>query len=644
MSKLGNLSRRRSSRLFGVLTATLMAFVLVGAQASLALADEPTATTAPQETPPPEEQTPPPENTPAEEPAEQPAEEAPPEEPPTQDAQPIEASDLSQSGNAQAFAADSGNESESRVVTLGSRTLARVSDNDDGNVCPPLDGKWEVGSGWEGSSAPGITVTSSGEGSITFTVASGYTLTAICMKTGNGVNAGDWSVNASFPVVGPATVTVTSSGGQGAGLSHITFSTETSTTPEDTYKLKVKKLWDPLEGGTSDTPPGDLPEGFQLTLTGQDNNGSMTCSYDGGSLDCTGNLEVEDGDTVSVTENVDGWTGPSEATADCESEENETGGTDTECTISVTNVQDQEPENSYKLKVKKLWDPLEGETTKSPPGDLPEGFQLTLTGQSNNGSLTCSYVAASLSCDGNLVVQDGDTVTVTENLEGWTGPSEATADCESTENETGGYDTYCTIEVTNVQDQKPENTYKLSVIKQWVVNGQPTTQPPAELPAGFQLVLGGQGQNTGSLTCSYVAGSLDCSGNLVVSDGETVSVTENADGWTGPSEATADCESSENETSGIDTECTISVMNVAVPVVPTPTPTPTVGAEVETKTERASEQNDPAAQRVEGTSGDDELAFTGTDVIMMIVLAVGLALAGATLMYLDRREQKRSQN
>lgn len=95
------------------------------------------------------------------------------------------------------------------------------------DVCPTLDGKYEIPQGWQGTPAPGITVIASSEESFTFQVAAGYTLVGLCFKTGQG---GGGSVSASLPIVGPATVTISKTT-MGGGLSHVTFDTEITVTP-----------------------------------------------------------------------------------------------------------------------------------------------------------------------------------------------------------------------------------------------------------------------------------------------------------------------------------------------------------------------------------------------------------------------------
>jgi hypothetical protein len=627
---------RRAPRLLAAATAAVLALVLVGAQTTLVAAGEdpeiPAAETQPvaETTAPPKEPT---ETEPVEEEA---VEETPVEESVEEDAnskpaqEDTEVSDPTTHGSTDPTETDRPKEA--------SRLVSQKAGNGD-NVCTPLDGKWEVTQGaWDGSAAPGITgIGASGDQSITFTVASGYQLTSICVKTGNGVNQGDWSVSPSLPVTGPAAVTVTSSGGQGAGLSHISFDTGTAPTPQDSYVLSVTKLWDPLEGTTSSTPPDDLAEGFQLLLSGQGQN-TMSCSYAQGSLSCTGNLVVADGETVGVTENAEGWSGPAQAAASCQSSQNQTGGTDTSCSISITNVQDPDPVNTYRLVVTKQWVPLEGGSTTSEPVSLSTGFQIDLSGQGQNtGTMSCSYAQGSLSCTGNLVVADGETVGVTENAEGWDGPSQATASCLDSQNQTGGVDRLCSIGVTNVAEEveDPQDSYRLTVTKQWLpVGGEATIAHPSDLPPGFQLHLSGQGQNTGTLSCSYDQGSLSCTGDLVVADGETVGVTENAAGWDGPSQATASCQSGTNQSGGTDTFCSIGVTNIEEEVLGSTTqPLAPISL---TDPGDPEDPGDPALPQAADPAAPS-LAFTGTDLVRYAIVALSLLLAGLGLLTEARR-------
>ena len=60
----------------------------------------------------------------------------------------------------------------------------------------------------------------SGDVSITFTVAAGYQLVALCAKTGPDTSSSDWSINGTLPITGPATVTLTRRRHRQRALSH----------------------------------------------------------------------------------------------------------------------------------------------------------------------------------------------------------------------------------------------------------------------------------------------------------------------------------------------------------------------------------------------------------------------------------------
>lgn len=88
------------------------------------------------------------------------------------------------------------------------------------NICPTMDGKWEVPGGWEGAAVPGITVEVNGN-TATITVADGFTLDSLCYKAGQLVET------LTPGVAGPGTFTFTTSPGgpkgQSQDISHITF-------------------------------------------------------------------------------------------------------------------------------------------------------------------------------------------------------------------------------------------------------------------------------------------------------------------------------------------------------------------------------------------------------------------------------------
>ena len=406
-----------------------------------------------------------------------------------------------------------------------------------------------------------ITITDSEEGEATeFSWTSETPIDLVIVKAGPGASLYFYDEKTSDSGL---------SGPDDKGISHITFCYDVE---EDRFFNEVVKVW--LDEQGEETDPPELSEGFSITIEGEgDNTGSLTCTVEEGSLSCEGDLEIhdpDDGVTVTETNPPDGWE-VGDISIQCTTEENETGGTDTSCVIRIENVMQEVPEDRYSLEVTKIWLDEEGQEV-DPPEDLPEGFAVIIEGQGeNDGSLTCSYdESGAFGCEGDLVVEDGEEVSVSEENAppGWEGPDSATADCEETENETGGTDTSCVIEVVN--SFRPEDRFSLEVTKLWLdEEGNLSDTPPEDLPEGFAVILSGRGENDGSLTCSYDGSELECAGNLVVEDGEVVDVSEeNApEGWAAPDQATADCEESPNETGGMDTVCTISVTNIAEEVL-----------------------------------------------------------------------------
>ena len=109
----------------------------------------------------------------------------------------------------------------SMTIGLGSTgALGRGSGS-----CGTLDGKYDVGSAsWVGGvAAPGIAIESASDEQIVFTVADEMTLKRLCVKTGTKLN--NYDTDATLPVYGPQTVTV-SKAGPGFGLGSISFDTE----------------------------------------------------------------------------------------------------------------------------------------------------------------------------------------------------------------------------------------------------------------------------------------------------------------------------------------------------------------------------------------------------------------------------------
>jgi hypothetical protein len=125
-------------------------------------------------------------------------------------------------------------------------------------TCPVNDGKWE-GQNPPFSPAPGITVTSESENLVTFTVASGTTLVSVCVKSGNDLSGHSVSCSpdTTFPVDGPATCSVTTSG-QGNGISHITF--DVTTTPTPTPSPTPTPTPEPTPTPTPEPTPTPTPE------------------------------------------------------------------------------------------------------------------------------------------------------------------------------------------------------------------------------------------------------------------------------------------------------------------------------------------------------------------------------------------------
>jgi hypothetical protein len=117
------------------------------------------------------------------------------------------------------------------VIALATLGLAQSALAQPGQfaVCPKYDGKFEVGRGWEGSPAAGITVSEANDVRIVVHVAEGYTLVRLCYKTGVG---GGGATSAEVPIAGPAAFTISRTA-VGGGLSHVTFDTERVQQPVD---------------------------------------------------------------------------------------------------------------------------------------------------------------------------------------------------------------------------------------------------------------------------------------------------------------------------------------------------------------------------------------------------------------------------
>jgi hypothetical protein len=134
------------------------------------------------------------------------------------------------------------------------------SANAQADTCPTNDGKYELDTDNPGESpAPGITVTSEGENSLTFTIASGTTLDALCVKSGEDLSGHSvtCSPDNTFPITGPATCTVTT-GGTGNGISHLSFNV--STTPTPTPEPTPTPTPEPTPTPTPEPTPTPTPE------------------------------------------------------------------------------------------------------------------------------------------------------------------------------------------------------------------------------------------------------------------------------------------------------------------------------------------------------------------------------------------------
>jgi hypothetical protein len=355
-------------------------------------------------------------------------------------------------------------------------------------------------------------------------------------------------------------LTVHAEGSIGADVKHKVFWVKCEEVGGQFSELEVTKVWLDEEGNEVD-PPEDLSPSFRIVITNPDNGTSLTCRVeDDGDLDCTGDLVVADGDDVTVTEinAPEGWTGPGTATAECVTTQD---GSVTICEIAVANTFTGGPGGqTFTLEVDKVWLDEEGNPT-SPPEDLPEGFQIIITGE--DGSLTCTLdqETGDATCEGDLVVEDGEEVGVEEvnAPDGWLGPDEATAECETT---TIGQNTHiaCTIEIVNIPEVLGEQVIR-RIEKVWLDEDGDEVPVPANLPAGFTLILEDPDEG-GRLECTYQGTNLVCTGQIQLEDGETLLVDEeNAlEGWSGPQSVRVDCDTVEGEDGQITT-CTVRVVN-----------------------------------------------------------------------------------
>jgi hypothetical protein len=126
----------------------------------------------------------------------------------------------------------------------------------------------------------------------------------------------------------------------------------------------------------------------------------------------------------------------------------------------------------------------------------------------------------------------------------------------------------------------------------------------------------------------------------VVADGETVGISENAAGWTDPTQAKASCQSSENATGGIDRLCSIGLTNVEREVLGSTTdPLAPV-----TSADRPGDPENPGDPVSPGPSvpTGESLAFTGFDLIRYAIGGLTLLLVGLSLLIEARRRTEQA--
>ena len=90
-------------------------------------------------------------------------------------------------------------------------------------TCDLQDGRYDVGAGWIGDPAPGISVTSASDEQVVFDLDEGFELVTLCVKTGSELN--NYISDATLPASGPSTITITKAG-RGLGIGHLSFDTE----------------------------------------------------------------------------------------------------------------------------------------------------------------------------------------------------------------------------------------------------------------------------------------------------------------------------------------------------------------------------------------------------------------------------------
>jgi hypothetical protein len=210
-------------------------------------------------------------------------------------------------------------------------------------------------------------------------------------------------------------------------------------------RFEVTKIWVGEEGPTTTRPP-DIPEDLEIILEDDDGN-QLVCSYqDDDELSCEGTLDVDTGDTVTVTEEppLEGWIGDETAVAVCTQDEEEDGTIVKECSFTIRNLLEVLGRQERR-EIIKLWDGSE-----TPPANLPDDFVLIIEDPDEGGRLECVYDGSDLECTGSIRIEDGETLVVDEENAppGWSGPETVTADCETVQDE-GGAVTTCTVTVAN---------------------------------------------------------------------------------------------------------------------------------------------------------------------------------------------------
>ena len=130
-------------------------------------------------------------------------------------------------------------------------------------VCSKYDGKYELGGGWEGAAAPGITVGPATDEQVTVTVAAGFRLSQFCYKTGQG---GGGATSMEAPIVGPATFTISKTN-RGGGISHITFDTEATPTQEQPVDVcpNIEGDQETMPVGTVKNTTGDCVDDSEVS-------------------------------------------------------------------------------------------------------------------------------------------------------------------------------------------------------------------------------------------------------------------------------------------------------------------------------------------------------------------------------------------